>query len=196
MYRWTKKIHMYAGLFAFTALIVWGVTGLHSMFLPAPGEFSPPEVARTLEVPFEAPGDLDDKALVARIDQALDLPIVGNPVQISRTPERDLFYRYYSPNGRTEVTFLEREAKIRVEFRRSSLWGYLAGMHAGSTRRTPPDLAARAWGLYNEVSLWAFTFMTLSGVYLWLDTRPWLRWAQALAAVGVLLFVGLWFVTR
>lgn len=196
MYRWTKKIHMYAGLFAFTALLVWGVAGVDSMFLPAPGEFQPPEVSRTLEIDFQAPGDLDDKALAARIDEALDLPIVGNPAQISRTPDANLVYRYYTVNGRRDVTFFEREGKVRVEFRQTPFWGYIGGMHAASTRRTPPDLPAKAWGLYNEISLWAFTFMTLSGLYLWLDTRPWLKWAQALAAIGVVLFIGLWVVTR
>ena len=187
---------MYAGLFSFTALLVWGVAGVHSLFLPAPGQYQPPDISRTLEVPFQAPGNLDDKALATRIDEQLDLPITGNPLQIERTADHDLFFRYYTVNGRRDVTYFEREGKVRVEFRQTPFWGYVGGMHAGSTRRTPPDLPARAWGLYNEISLWAFSFMTLSGVYLWLATRPWLKWAQALAVAGAVLFVGLWFATR
>jgi hypothetical protein len=31
---------------------------------------------------------------------------------------------------------------------------------------------------------------------LWLATRSWLKWAQALAIGGFVLFVGLWLVTR
>jgi hypothetical protein len=139
---------------------------------------------------------LDDKALAARIDQTLDLPITGNPAQIGRLDDGNLFYRYYTVNGRRDVTFFERDGKVRVEFRQTPFWGYVGGMHVASTRRTPPDLPAKAWGLYNEASLWAFTFMTLSGVYLWLSTRPRLKWAQALATAGAILFLGLWTVTR
>ena len=196
MRAWMKRIHMYAGLFAFTALVVWGVAGVHSMFLPPPGGYRPPEISRSREVPFQAPGDLDDKALAAHIDEALALPLVGNPFQISRTEDHNLFFRYSTSNGRTEVTYLEREGKIRIDYRQSSFWNYLGGMHAASSRRGPPDARAWVWGLYNEISLWCFSFMTLSGVYLWLATRPWLKWAQALAVAGIVLFIGLWFVTR
>ena len=43
MYEWVKKIHMYAGLLTFTAFVVWGVTGIHAVFLAPPGGYVPPE---------------------------------------------------------------------------------------------------------------------------------------------------------
>ena len=61
MYEWMKKIHMYTGLVSFMAFVVWGVTGVHAVFLPGPGGYQPPQVAAEEEFPFEGPGDLDDK---------------------------------------------------------------------------------------------------------------------------------------
>ena len=52
------------------------------------------------------------------------------------------------------------------------------------------------WGFYNELSTWAFLFMTISGVYMWLATRPKIRWAQ-LSFVGMaVVMAALWIVIR
>jgi hypothetical protein len=65
-------------------------------------------------------------------------------------------------------------------------------MHTGRTRNGPPDLPARVWGFYNEFSVWAFFFLTFSGLYLWLATRPRLRWAWMTAAAAITIFAALW----
>ena len=60
MYKWTKKIHMYAGLLSFTAFIVWGVAGLLSVTTAAPDERLPPTPSvRYLD--FQVDGDADDQ---------------------------------------------------------------------------------------------------------------------------------------
>ena len=196
MYRWVQRIHMYAGLLTFTAFVVWGVAGIESVFLPAPGEWAPPEVAETVEVPFEAPGDLDDKALAERIKQALAPPMTGNPALVARNADGNLEFKLFSPNGRRDVVYLEDRDAVRMENRRVGLPGYLSWMHAASRRRSPDAAAAKAWGLYNEISLWAFVFMTFSGVYLWLATRSRMRWAWWTSAAGAAVFAALWFAVR
>ena len=58
MSRWMKKLHMYAGLLTFSALVVWGLTGIHGAFLPHPDAYQPPAVSATREVSLRAPGAL------------------------------------------------------------------------------------------------------------------------------------------
>lgn len=196
MFDWVKKLHIYAGLLTYTAFIVWGVTGIHAVFLPSPGNWKPPEVSDVQEISFEAPGDLDDKELAVRVYEAMDVPMTRPPNNARRDDDHNLTFMLWSANGRRDVTYLESERRIRVEVRPSNLAGFLSAMHTGSSRRGPPDLSARVWGYYNEFANWAFCFMTLSGLYMWLATRPRLVWAWLSFGGAVVFFAALWMVTR
>ena len=69
-------------------------------------------------------------------------------------------------------------------------------MHTAFSRRHTLTPASIAWGLYNELATYAFLFMTLSGVYLWLATRPRLRWAQLSFAGMAVVITALWIAIR
>ena len=196
MYEWVKKIHMYAGLLTFTAFVVWGVTGIHAVFLPPPGGYVPPETSSERELPFRSAGSLDDKQLAERIFETADIRLAGGHYNVHRDDDLNLAFFAYTPNGRRDFTYLEEQGIVRIGYRRNDLAGFLSVMHASHSRRGPPALSARLWGFYNELSTWAFLFMTLSGIYMWLVTRPGLRWAQASAAAIVGLSVFLWILNR
>ena len=83
-----------------------------------------------------------------------------------------------------------------MDVRQNSIFGFLSTMHTAFSRRGPQTQAARLWGYYNEFSAWAFLFMIVSGLYLWLDTRPGMRWAQLIAATSIGCSVVLWLATR
>jgi len=85
---------------------------------------------------------------------------------------------------------------VRIAQRRNSLFDFLSSMHTAHSGRGPSATPARLWGWYNELSTWAFLFMTVSGIYLWLATRPGLGWARLSAAATVALSVALWLATR
>ena len=113
-----------------------------------------------------------------------------------RDAQANLAFNVFTINGGREVTFLEAQGVVRVAHRRNSVWSYLSSMHTAFSRRHTQTLAVTAWGLFNELAVYAFVFMTFSGVYMWLATRPRLRWAQvSLAAMSVLTLV-LWIVIR
>jgi hypothetical protein len=196
MYHWMKKIHMYAGLFSFMAFVVWGVTGIQAVFLPAPGEWKPPAVRLQQEFPFEAAGNLDDKKLAKTIYAAARLAMAGGYYNVHRNDAGDLVFIAFSANGQRDFTYLEKERRVRIEFRDGGLGDFLSVMHTGHSRRGPPDLPSRLWGYYNEFSTWAFLFMVLSGIYLWLATRPGIRWALVLASVTTTATLVLWVTTR
>ncbi|MEZ5367129.1 MAG: PepSY domain-containing protein [Bryobacterales bacterium] len=193
LYKWTKKIHMYAGLLTFSALVVWGVTGVHAVFLPKPGEFTPPPISSVREVPFQAAGNMDDKELAKAIFEKIEIPLAGGRYNVHRDENLNLTFNVFTINGGRVVTYLEDQGIARIEHRANDVLGYLSSMHTASSRRHQLSLAANAWGFYNEFSTWAFLFMTISGVYLWIASRPGMRWAQisfwSMAAVTAVLWI-------
>jgi hypothetical protein len=196
MYEWVRRIHQYAGLLTFSAFVVWGVTGIHSVFLPSPDGYQPPEVAHQREVAFDAPGDLDDEELARHIYEALDLPLAGGHYDVHRDERADLVFFVFTVNGRRDVTWLEEQGRVRIAYRQRDLAGFLSSMHTAHSRRGPSAVPARLWAWYNEMSTWAFLFMTVSGVYMWLATRPGIPWARICAAASLVVTIALWLATR
>jgi len=196
LYEWTKKIHMYSGLLSFSALTIWGITGIHAVFLAPPGEYKPPPVSSLREIPFKAPGGLDDKQLAKAIYDSIAIPLAGGHYNVRRDEQSNLAFNVFTVNGGREVTFLEPAGIARVAYRSSSIWSFFSSMHTAHSRRHRLTPAVIAWGYFNEFSTWAFFFMTISGVYLWIALRPGLRWAQLSLAGMVLLTLILWLVIR
>ena len=187
---------MYAGLLTFTAFVVWGVTGIHAVFLPAPGTEGEPATTAVREIPWRAPGNLDDKTLSVAAVEVSGLRAVGRPVLHRRDAGQNLTFAVFGPTGRSDLTYLESAGKLRVEIKGNSFADFLSVSHAGSTRRGPPEWGARVWGVYNEFANWAFLLMTLSGIYLWLATRPKIVWAWATFGLTAILIAALWWGTR
>lgn len=196
LFDWMKKLHTYAGLLSYAAMVVWGITGIHAVFLPAPDAWREPAPTSVRRVAWVAPGNLDDAALAEAMLAASDLRMVGQPVLRKRDAQHNLGFAVFGPNGRRDLRYLEEQQVLVVEERQNSVVEFLSVVHAGSTRRGPPDAAARVWGFYNEMANWSLVFLTLSGLYLWLATRPRLRWAWMTFGAAMLSFVALWLATR
>lgn len=196
LYEWVRTIHMYSGLLTFMAFVVWGVTGIHAVLLPAPDQFQPPPVSSVRDIPFQAGGDLDDLQLSRAIFDAIQIPLAGGHYNVHRDGQSNLAFNVFTVNGGREVTFLDAQGIVRVTHRRSSVWSYLSSMHTAFSRRHVLAPAAVAWGLFNELAIYAFVFMTVSGVYMWLATRPRMRWAQVLFAGMAVLTAALWIAIR
>lgn len=196
IYKWVNKIHMYSGLLTFPAFIVWGVTGIHAVFLPPAGGYTPPEISSVREVPYQAAGDLDDKQLARKIYEAIKVPMAGGHYGIHRDDQLNLAFKVFTVNGGREVTFLEDQETVRIDHRRNNLWSYLSSMHTAHSGRHQLSVPAQAWGYFNELSTWAFLFMTISGVYMWVATRPGIRWAQASLGGMAALTLVLWILIR
>lgn len=196
IYEWVKKIHMYSGLLTFTAFVIWGVTGVNGVFLPKPGEFTPPPVSSVREVPFQADDSLDDRELAKAIFDTIQVPLAGGHYNIHRDEDLNLAFNVFTINGGRQVTFLEDQGIVRVEHRANSFLSYLSSVHTAHSHRHQLTLASSAWGYYNEFSTWAFLFMTASGVYMWLATRPGMRWAQLSFLGMAALTAALWIAIR
>jgi uncharacterized iron-regulated membrane protein len=194
MYKWMKKLHMYAGLLSFMAFCVWGVAGIVATMSPAPGTRKPP-TPEIRYVDFRVPQDLDDQQMAERMLAAVDPPFA-----VQAKPQRDdegrLFVNFFTPNGRRRYILLEGENRIQVERIFAPFPAFLNAMHVQTWNHSQPATAIKLWAGYNEFSLWAMLFMTVSGLYLWIATRPGLRWTQWTLAAGTLFFVVLYLSLR
>jgi hypothetical protein len=196
LYEWIKKLHMYSGLLTFTAFFVWGITGIHAVFLPGPDQYKPPPVSSVQEVAFQGAGNLDDEKQAQAIFDSIKIPLAGGRYNVHRDDQSNLAFNVFTINGGREVTFLEKQGTVRIAHRGNSLWDFFSSMHTAHSRRHRLTPAVIAWGYFNEISTWAFLFMTFSGLYMWIATRPGLRWAQLSLAGMTALTLVLWIAIR
>ena len=197
MRSWIKRLHMYAGLLCVSSLLVYGVVGIVAMLEDAPEKRAKakPEVFFRDFVP---PPNLSDVEMGQHIMDHFPLPL-ANPIPqwaLKRDKENNLVLNYYTVNGMTGVTVLEKEKKLRFEKTTVGFLDFLNRIHATTIRAEVPDLRVRGWIYYNEFSIWAMSFMTISGLYLWLASRPGWRWAQVSLASGLALFAALYWAIR
>ena len=187
---------MYTGLVNFTVLFVFGVTGLLGTLATRPFQWNRPAPV-TDYVDFTPPPGLTDKELADRVYERVKLPMTGPvPPVVRRNRDHDVEITFYTPNGSRQVTVLEKESRVRVVKQGLNAFQFLSTLHETTIRNASNDLRVRMWAWYNEAAIWSLTLMAVSGVFLWLATRPRYRWAQAAFATGTGLFVALWIALR
>ena len=77
-------------------------------------------------------------------------------------------------------------------------WNYKTWRGSFYPRELPANrpVELKLWNYYTEFSIYSLLAMSMSGIYLWLASRPGLRWAQLSFAAGCGVFVVLYMVTR
>ena len=193
MTRWIKKIHMYTGLLAFTALLVFGIAGITATIAPERPRAGPAETRE-----FHVPVNLTDFEAATAAYHFLQLPMSQPPVRnaVRRDAANSVTFTVYSSNGQRIVMLLEKEGLVRIEYRRNHLWHFFENVHTMTPREATTDLRERLWSGYNEFAIWALIFMSVSGIWLWLAARPGYRWAQLSFAAGSGGFLLLYALTR
>jgi len=187
-----KKIHIYLGLLNLSIVLVFGLAGLKATFKLG-GRGMPPVTATRYE-PFTVPPSLaDDTAVAEHVRAQLRIAAVIHDVR--RDPDNNLAFAYYTHNGPHYVTILEKENRLRLAIHQTGMWSFFDNLHA-TERRDMKDWRVQLWAWYNEFSIWSLIAMALTGVYLWLASRPGFLWAQISFAVGAGAFLLLYFVAR
>jgi hypothetical protein len=189
-----QKLHTYSGLLTFVNLMVFGVVGLSATWGPKP-EAPAPEIRTEA---FVVEPNLTDRQVAEKVCALLDLSL-ATPIQsavIQHDAANNLLLDFWHANGRHRVTVFEHENRLRVEMMRNSLWSYLGTLHATTAAFHSGDWRMQLWADYNELAMWCFLAMLVSGVALWLLSRPRLGWAQWTLALGSALFAALCVWTR
>jgi hypothetical protein len=197
MTKWIKKIHIYLGLLNFTILIIFGIVGLATSFLPPPNQRQKAE-PKVRYVNYTAPSNLDDRALADHAYKALNLPVTKPTPNWSlrRDSENNLRFRLPTLNRVHNIVVLEEKSQLRVTTQTLDTWDFLFRLHELTMHHAAPDWKTQLWAIYIELSIWSLMLMSIGGVYLWLASRPKLRWAQMSFAAGLISFIALWTLTR
>ena len=196
MYPLFRKLHMYAGLLNLSILLIFGIAGLSATFEPAPDQRKRPDPDVEFR-DFTIPAGLDDKAAADRVYEFLHLPLTSPlpKYAIRRNAANDLELNFYTANGVRRAVVLEKEHRIRLETQHVTLANYLNGLHTMTMNSRSTDWRVR-WWTYNEFSIWSLIGMSISGVYLWLASRPRYSPARWTFALGCGAFILLYALTR
>ena len=189
-----RRWHVYAGLMTFWALLVFGAAGLHVTFR-ADKRGKPEPVAQ--KEPFEVPAGATDRQVA---DLMRDRFGFGNtkPVPnwvINRKPDGRLELPLWGPNGWVTVTWLPEERAALVARDPFSTGEYINQMHSALPVGNGAPLKL-LWSVYTELAIFTLLFLTVSGVYLWITSRPKLWWAQWTFGLGVITMVTFFFWVR
>ncbi len=187
MIRWLRRVHLHVGLFASTAVVVFGVAGLSATCDEAPGRTAPEP--RRWSVAFEAPPGLDDAALMRAVHAHLGLPFTRPPADwtLRRDADGNLQFPLHTPNGSHRITVREAASRVDVASTATSLPRFLERMHS-QTNLGHDDWRLRLWAAYVHASIFALLALASTGPLLWLRAQPRdrLGWAALAVSAGVL----------
>jgi hypothetical protein len=191
-----RKIHIYAGLLSFSHLIVYGIAGLVAT---AQNQLERPKIPGSVRyVPFSPPPSATDKQVAAEVYRTLQFPL-ARPIPdwfLRRTPENHLLLDFYNMNGIRRVVVLENEKRLRIEEIRNSFGLFLEDVHAATPADRDAPTLVRIWAAWNEFAMWCLIAFCISGVYLWLATRPRFYWAYIAGFGGFAAFAVLYELIR
>lgn len=145
---------MYAGLFTFTALMVYGLSGLMDSTLPAWSERqSPPTTEQFIR--FKAPSNLGDKEVADLVYAYLDMPLTGPAADYSsgRDKDQNLTVRFYTVNGVRTVTVLEEAGQLKIVRAQGGMVSFVTGMHGSRMMYASPRFLAVAWTVISSLEL-------------------------------------------
>ena len=189
-----KKFHTYAGLLTFINLAVYGIVGLSISWLRRSPDAQPVVSYQD----FRIQPNLTDRQVAEQVCAQLKLSLATpvNKAAIQHDAAGKLFLEFYHVNGYDQVTFLEKEGKIRIAATRKNFGLYLFTLHETTAAFHSGDWRMQLWADYNEFAMWCLLAMTASGLAMFLAARARSRLAQISLAAGFISFATLYFCTR
>ena len=186
---------MYIGLLNFSNLMVFGIAGLAATFQGGPQRDSASEPPRYES--FTPPEGATDRQIADLVFARFRIPFAG-PIPnwaLHRDAAGNLPLEFWTVNGQRRLLYLPKEKRLRIEIVHKNLAFFLDDMHT-VTDLKQPDWRMRIWAWYNQFAIWSLLAMAVSGVYLWLASRPGYRIAQYTFAGGAAIFILLYAATR
>ena len=172
--------------------MVYGIAGLVAALYP--GGERPKEPQSIRYVPFTVPPSSTDKEVAALVYKSLNLPM-ARPVPdwyLRHTADNHLLLDFYNINGIRRVVILEAEGRLRLEQIHNSVWLFLEDIHAATPGDGGAPWLVHLWACWNELAMWTLLAFSISGLWLWLASRPQDAWAWILLASGIGSIATLW----
>jgi hypothetical protein len=194
VYRWTRDLHCYAGLFLSPFLLVYALSTvfLNHAFLPWGERRVAVETKSAVRLSLpQSENSLDLAKSVRR-----ELGIVGEIGYVNYRPKDSrLSFPIERPGHAANVRVDLATMMATVESRETGVWDGLIYLHR---MPGPHNVAIRGnwiitryWGWLADVTVYLLLFLTASGVYLWTVLKADRRTGLLFLGSGVAAFVAL-----
>lgn len=198
LYRWTRNLHLYFGLFVspFVLLFAASVFFLNHARAPAPPATSPAPAVRSVQVPAGLEKAEGNERLRLVSDVLSQIGLIGEIQFIRSIPDEGrIVVPVVRPGVETTVDLSLAAGKVEITERRTGLWGAVSYLH----RSPGPHNASmrgnwfwtRTWRWLADGTVYLTLFLSLSGIYLWVALRAERRVGLAMIAAGALSFGGI-----
>ena len=200
MYRWTRDLHLYLGLFVSPFVLLFAVSVLFLNHAKVDtDDWTSVATVQDLEIPDGIAGAVGPAA-VARAQAILrQLGITGEVGFTTITARTGRFgFPVLKPGLELRIDVDLSARSATVSRRITTFWEALAYLHK---MPGPHNLAirgnwigTRAWGWLADATVFLLLFLTVSGIYLWYAIRAERRIGVALLTAGAVSFFGLIYV--
>ncbi len=197
LYRWTRDLHLYFGLFVSPFILLFAVSVFFLNHGKLPGRLQTrSETFRDLRVP-DGIDRLQGREAVNLAREILPQAGLTGEIGFLRVlaKERHLVFPVSKPGFEATVD-VDLESRSAVVTRRgTSWWEALAYLHKSpgphNVNLRGNWFWTRAWGWLADTTIYLTLFITMSGIYLWLAIKAERRTGAVLLAAGAVSLFGL-----
>jgi hypothetical protein len=192
VYRWTRSLHLYLGLFVSPYVLIFSlsVLFLNHAALPWGGEEGAAKETRTRRVSV---ADRENSLeLASEVQRQIGVP--GEIDFINRNEkEHRLSFPITSPGEKSSIKVDLATGLATIETRKTGVWDAMVylhkmpGPHNASVRGN--WLYTRMWAWLADWTVYLVLFVTASGVYLWTAVKAERRAGLLFLGAGMLSFV-------
>lgn len=174
LYRSTRDLHLYLGLFVSPFILLYAVTVvlLNHAYLPWGGPDA--EAAEVRTVRLEVPPEGNSLEMAKAVRSQLGIGAEVGYVNLDQE-ERRLSFPLEKPGERTMVRMDLASGETELERRETGVWDAMVYLH---TMPGPHNVAirgnwvlTRVWGWIADLTVYLTLFGTATGVYLWATIR-------------------------
>jgi hypothetical protein len=195
MRKWMLNIHLYGGLLCAPYLMIFGFSSLHFNHHFGFVDQGPENLTKW-EAPLNCEPVKDNNAMAEAVRDGLGLMGWPLPWKTKRDPAGNLEFEMERPGKSYTIRMELTEHRARVEERKKGVWQVVNSLHALGA--IPNSKFVRLWGWYTELCTAFVLFASVSGLYLWLNSRRERRVgilalvAALLVSLGLMVFVVRW----
>ena len=200
LYRWTRDLHLYFGLFISPFLLLFAASVFflnHAKIVP--DKWLSVETFQNVQIP-DAIDRAQGKDAIARAQAILQQVGVTGEIGFTRfvRQTRHFVFPVSKPGVETNVD-VDIDARTAIVSRRpTSVWEAFAYLHK---MPGPHNVAirgnwagTRAWRWFADGTIYLTLFITITGIYLWWTIKAERRTGIALLSAGIVTFVALIYV--
>jgi hypothetical protein len=197
LYRWTRDLHLYFGLFVSPFVLIFAASVLFLNHAKVQtDQFNSVETVRDISIPYdvESARGQDAVAHAKAIMQQLNLAGEVGFTRYVKQTNRFLFP--LSRPGLETTVDVDLQSQSATIYRRvTSFWEALSYLHK---MPGPHNVSirgnwfwTRVWRWFADATVYLLLFITVSGLYLWYAIKTERRIGFALLAAGAVSFFGL-----